>query len=456
MENKLGQHAIVIGGSITGLMTARVLAQYFTDVTILERDSVDEHRLIRKSIPQANHYHALRLGGQHVLASLFPGFANKLLELGAISYRVGRDTSYFLPDGKAYSLSGSVKEPRDLGFDAYSQSRGLLESCIRQFVKQIPNIKLEVDSTAEGLVYSSPSVRSVRYRNADHIRFLEADLIVDAGGRGSSARRWLVDLGFQTPEETVIGVDFGYASTKLRIPDWYDEPERLMCFFGKAPHFPNGAYLGQIENNIWHLSLAGRFGDYPPSDEPGFYSFTKSLHTPKLYELIKDAERVADISHYRFPKSSRFHFERLTNFPEGFLVLGDAIASFNPVYGQGISSAALQVQALEKILLERRTLSYGLTGLPAEFFAKAAEVIDSPWTIAANLDFAYPKTKGERPSNLRESARYFSALNAIGAEDIDIQRLVSEVFHLSVPLSALTEEPLYSRVMAYQNDYAVA
>ena len=133
-----------------------------------------------------------------------------------------------------------------------------------------------------------------------------------------------------------------------------------------------------IENNTWHVTLAGRFGNYPPHDIEGFLAFAKSLHTPKLYNLIKDAERVADLTHYRFSTSVQRHYERLATFPQGFLVLGDAISSFNPFYGQGMSSAALQVQALQHLLINRATGALGLENLALSFFGKAAEIILTP------------------------------------------------------------------------------
>jgi 2-polyprenyl-6-methoxyphenol hydroxylase-like FAD-dependent oxidoreductase len=450
MANHLGHHAVIVGGSMAGLMTARVLADYFAHVTVLERDPIAERPELHKSIPQGHHYHALLLGGQRVLASLYPGFTDKLHGLGAVRYRLGKDFACFLPDGKAYMLAGTVREPRDLGIDAYSQSRGLIEYCVRQYTLAVPNVKLETASTAQGLMAENAHVRGVRYNSPSSSQSITADLVVDAGGRGSHAPRWLTELGFQAPEETTIGVDFAYASTKFRIPDSYDEPERLLGFFGPAPQFPNGAYLGAIEDNTWHLSLAGRFGEYPPTDEAGFLAFAKSLHTPKLYNLIKKAERVADIVQYRFPTSVQRHYERLTAFPERFLVLGDAICSFNPIYGQGMSSAALQVQALQQLLTERAAGAYGLEGLALAFFPKAAEVIATPWTFAANFDFAYPQTRGDRSSQTRESAQYFTALGTLVAEDAEVQRLVTEVIHLAKPLSALMEEPLRSRVVAQQ------
>ena len=454
MQNRLGRHAVVIGGSLAGLMTARVLADHFDAVTVLERDHIDAHPTLHKSIPQGNHLHGLLLGGQQVMASLYSGFIDRLEKLGAVRCRMGRDLGFYLPNGKAFSFTGRVREPRDLGIDFYCQSRGLLEYCVRQCTLEHTNVTLQSESTVQKLIYEDGRVRGVRYAQSGEAQSIAADFVVDAGGRGSHAPRWLRELGFQAPEETTIGVDIAYASTKFRVPADYDEPERMLVFVGPPPDFPNGAIMEIIEENTWHLTLMGRFGDYPPHDEAGFLAFAKALHTPKLHDLIKDAERVAEITSYRFPTSIQRHYERLMAFPERFLVLGDAISSFNPFYGQGMSSAALQVKALQLLLAERAVDRHGLDGLAQSFFPQAAEVIATPWTLAANQDLAYPQTQGERPADRADSAQYFAALDALTVKDIEVHRLVIEVFHLVKPLSALREEPLRSRVLAQQQQQA--
>jgi 2-polyprenyl-6-methoxyphenol hydroxylase-like FAD-dependent oxidoreductase len=450
MENRLGQHAVVIGGSLAGLMTARVLADHFDAVTILERDHIEDRPMLHQSIPQGNHLHTLLLGGQQVMAWLYPGFVNRLETLGAVRCRASTELAFYLPTGKAFSVTGTVREPRDLGFDITCHSRGLLEYCVRQCTLEHTNITFVSESTVQELLYDDRRVCGVRYQRSGETHALATDFVVDAGGRGSHVPRWLRELGFQGPEETTIGVDIAYASTKFRVPETYDEPERILLFIGPPPDFPNGAIMEIIENNTWHVTLMGRFGDYPPRDAEGFLAFAKSLHTPKLYTLIKDAERVTDITSYRFPRSVQRHYERLASFPEGLLVLGDAISSFNPFYGQGMSSAALQVQALQQLLTEQAAASRGLADLALAFFPKAAEIIVTPWTLTANQDLAYAQTQGERPADLEAEAQYFAGLDALTAEDVEVHRLLVEVFNLAKPLSSLREEPLRSRVEAQQ------
>jgi 2-polyprenyl-6-methoxyphenol hydroxylase-like FAD-dependent oxidoreductase len=447
----LGKHAVVIGGSIAGLVTARALADHFELVTILERDRVEDVPAVHKSVPQGHHIHTLLLGGTRALSSFYPSFTEQLEGSGSIAKGQHDSVNYHSSGGKSYSLTGTVKEPRDFGWTFFTQSRGLLEQCIRQLTLRIPNVQFESDCTVHGLIHDEGRVRGIRFERHNEQSSLEADLVADAGGRGSHAPRWLAELGYQRPSETVIGVDFAYSTTKFHLPGYEGEPERRLFFYGQAPYLPKAAILWEIEGGAWQVSIGGRFGDYPPGDHDGFLAFASSLWTPRLYDILKSGERVAEISQHRFPTSIWRHYESLSAYPERLIVLGDAISSFNPIYGQGMSSAALQAWELHKILDGRAIESRGLDGLPAEFFAKAAEVVTTPWALAAGFDFAFPRTKGERPPDFIESGRYFQALDAMTANDAEIHRLVMEVMFLARPLSALTEEPLRSRVLGRMN-----
>jgi 2-polyprenyl-6-methoxyphenol hydroxylase-like FAD-dependent oxidoreductase len=449
MNNQLGERAIVIGGSMAGLMAARVLADYFENVTVLERDHIEDHPSVHKSIPQGNQLHALLAGGCQALTRLYPEFTETLIDSGAVPVRMGKEGAVFLPEGKFYSFLGTLKEPRDLGFDFYNQSRALLEHSLRRLTRALKNVSFEPDCNVRELAYAIARISGVTCSPDGRdgaIQTIAADFVVDAGGRGSHAPAWLRQLGFAEPPTTVIGSDFAYAGAKFRLrgngPD-----ERGLLMPGRAPDLTRAAAAEQIEGGVWDLILGGRFGDFPPCDEAGFFAFAKSLYTPVFYDLIADAERVSEIIPHRFPTSFQRHYERLAEFPEGFLVIGDAISSFNPIYGQGMSSAALQAEALHRLLARRAEEDQGTEQIASEFFPKAAEVISTPWALAAGGDLAFPQTQGERPPNAAETAAYFASLSRLCAEDPDALLLGSQVFALIKPLSALFEEPLRSRVI---------
>jgi 2-polyprenyl-6-methoxyphenol hydroxylase-like FAD-dependent oxidoreductase len=272
-------------------------------------------------------------------------------------------------------------------------------------------------------------------------------MVVDATGRGHRARRWLAAIGFAAPEETIIGLDTAYSTANFRRPETYSG-EPLVFITGPAPHFTRRGYVITIENGTLLVSLIGRFGDYPPTDKDGFLGFASELHSDLAYRIIKYGEQLTPIAHHRFVSSAQRHYERMVQRPEGFLVIGDALCHFNPIYAQGMSAAALQAKILHEVLFEHTGQSQGLGGIAASFFNKAAEFNRTPWDLAASFDFAFPQTRGTRPPGIENRARYFAALDRLAQGDKEVLRLMTEVFYLVKPLSTLQEEPLRSRVMA--------
>jgi 2-polyprenyl-6-methoxyphenol hydroxylase-like FAD-dependent oxidoreductase len=308
----------------------------------------------------------------------------------------------------------------------------------------LPNVTLENGVSVRELIHDDGRVRGVRDEQSRE-RF--AELVVDAGGRGSRAPRWLTAMGFPSPVATTIGVATAYSTATFRRPASY-AGEPLIFVTGPAPEVSRRGYLITIENDTLLVSLIGRFGDHPPVDEAGFLEFARELHSPVIAEIIEGGEQLTPIEHYRFPRSVQWHYEQMTSFPDGFLVVGDAVSSFNPIYAQGMSVAALHASALRDLLSERASESRGLDRVAQPFFARLAEINRTPWSLAAAFDFAYPQTTGDRPPGAEKEARYFAALDQLQRDDPALQQLIAEVFHLMRPLSALRDEPLKSRVLA--------
>jgi flavin-dependent dehydrogenase len=436
---KLG-HAIVVGGSIAGLIAARVLSDYFELVTVLERDEIENRPVLHKSVPQGNHLHALLNGGQQVLAALYPGFTDDLRKLGAKQFSIGRDVAWYFPDGKAYSPTGSLREPFDVGLDGHCASRGLIEHVVRCRTQEFAGIRVHTETTVRGLMYRDARVLGVL---CDEGRSIETELVIDATGRTSHAPQWLEAAGLSAPRQTTIGVDTAYSTALFRVPDWYDG-EPLVFIVGPAPAFTRRGYVIRIENQSLLVSLIGRFGDYPPTDRDGFLGFAKELHSDLAWRIVRNGEQLTPVAHHRFPASVQRHYEELTI--DRFVAIGDALCTFNPIYAQGMSAAARQANLLGKVVAEHLSPGPELDGIAADFYSRAAELNRTPWDLAAGFDFAFPETRGERPAGIEERARYFAVLDRLQREDPEIRRLMTEVFHLVRPLSALLEEPLRSRV----------
>jgi 2-polyprenyl-6-methoxyphenol hydroxylase-like FAD-dependent oxidoreductase len=327
--------------------------------------------------------------------------------------------------------------------EAFCASRGLIEFVIRKRTTAIPNIRFESGLAVRDLIYRDSRVRGVRCADA---RLIEAELVVDATGRGHRARQWLASIGFPPPGETEIGLDTAYSTANFRKPATFSG-EPIIFITGPAPQFTRRGYVITIENGTLLVSLIGRFGDFPPTDKQGFVAFANELHSDLAYRIITEAEQLSPIAHHRFVSSVQRHYDQMKPFPEGFLVIGDALCTFNPIYAQGMSAAAKQAKILQDILSEYAEQSRALSGIASAFFPKAVEFNSTPWHLAAGFDFAFPQTRGTRPPGTQERARYLATLDALQADDAEIRRLMTEVFHLIQPLSILLQEPLRSRVL---------
>ena len=436
----VGKQAVVIGGSIAGLMAARVAAEHFEAVTVIERDVLPATPAPRRAVPQGAHAHSLLLAGEQVLSSLYPGFTASLRAAGAVPVRAGRDVLYQLPQGAAYSPGGSMRQPRDLGFDVYSASRELIEHCVRTHTQEIPHVRFET-AAVTGLSRQRHDRIELRCQHGDHACTVAADLVVDASGRGSQSAHWLQATGWPAAERTQLGIDIAYASARYRFQAGQAPAVPQILYRGPVPQTRRTGLLTRIEQDQWLVTLVGRLGEVPPADEAGFLAFASGLPTPILQDLLSKGERISAIETYRVPVSVRRHYERLPALPGNWLAVGDAICSFNPLYGQGMSVAALQVQALQE-LLEART-----ENLVPEYFQRASQAIDGAWSLAARQDLAFPETRGVRPPDLAERAHYGAALEAMIPEDPQLHRLLAEVFNLTCPVSALDDPALRRRVL---------
>ena len=430
-------HAVVLGASIAGLLAARVLAETYAQVTVLDRDALAPGVAPRRGVPQGRHVHALLARGQHVLEELFPGLTDELVEQSA-------PVGDMLGDARLL-FGGHRLAPALTGLQVVSVSRPLLEDRIRARVRALAAVRFAPPCDVAGLLPSPDrrrvvGVRVLRRADASAGETIDADLVVDATGRGSRTPRWLEALGFEPPEQEQLRVDVGYATRRYRLPA-DSLCGDVACVHGPTPERPRGGALARIEGDTAMLTLFGMLGDHPPKDSAGFDAFARSLHFPDLHEAIAAAEPLDDPVGFRFPANVRRRYERLRRFPDGLLVFGDAVCSFNPIYGQGMTVAALQALAL------RDHVRPGLPPRSRSVQRSIARAIDVPWELALGADLSLPDVDGPRPPRRRVANAYMSRLLAAAADDPQLSRAFVRVTGLIDPPEALLRPATALRVL---------
>jgi len=444
MPAPIGKQAIVVGAGIAGLTAARALADFFDQVIVLESDALPTEATQRPGTPQCKHLHGLLPSGLQALSRLFPGFEENLSRAGAVPLRMGYDYRVERPGYDPFPK-------RDFGIRIYSMTRPVLEFTVRKRLGQYRNVELRESCRAQELVPATggAAVGGVRCENSDGAsETLSADLVVDASGHGSLTLALLHSIGSPLPQETSIGVDMGYATGVFDIPE--DAPRDWMGAI-TYPHYPRNkraAVILPVEDNRWILSLAGRYGEKPPGEWEEFLTFTQHLRTKTVYNAIRRAKRPPEIARFGLKASRWMHFEEMEDFPKGLVPIGDAICRFNPIYGQGMSVAVVETEALHKLLAEQSGEGDRLARLSGPFFADAAKLIDTPWWSAALPDFIDPRTEGERPADLEENLKFFAGLLKVAAEDAAVHKLMLEVQSLLKPRSAYRDPELVERVKA--------
>ncbi|MCU1650547.1 MAG: hypothetical protein JWQ60_1696 [Pseudonocardia sp.] len=399
--------AVVLGGSIAGLLAARVLADHASTVLIVERDEPDTGE--RRGVPQGLQGHALLPGGRRQIERWFPGFTEQLTSLGAVL--AGSEASASYSDGvRAVGTRNTV---------LLSSSRPFLEAHLRRRTLELPNVR-SVTGQVTGLDFGADAVTGVRYLAGEHEHHQPAELVVDAMGRASRLSDWLEHAGWQRPPMRRIITNVNYATGYFRR-----EPGRPAIACAISRYTPRSssprisvAAVNAIEHDQWMILLAGYDEDRPGRDAHEFVARCKA-ELPAVFGEATGGPRLGEIRTYHQADTRRrdFHLARL---PARLVSVGDAVASFNPVYGQGISSAALHASCLAAYLESKPAL-----GAPArKFFELQRVIVDAAWAISAAADAA--RRPESKPLSARE--RVFRWLGAEVVTAASTDRVTAERF----------------------------
>lgn len=404
-----GKKAIVIGGSLGGLLTARALRNHFDEIIILEKDKVNNEPESRKGQPHTKHLHGLLPAGLNAMMHYFPDLLAALKNNGATVVDFAGSMHWY--------THGGYRKSFDIGLTAVSASRPLLESMIRERVLAIPGIHLIDQASVKQLITSNDHKKVtgvvVEQKDKSETASLYGDMVIDVSGRGSRTTQWLRDSDYDVPATSEVKVNVGYTTRMYeRSPE--DPMSKKWIFH--TPHAPLEYRIGgafPIEGNRWIVSMGGWHGEHAELDENAFMEFARSLPMKDIYKIVSTCKPLSEITQYKYLFSLRRHYEKLKRFPAGYLVLGDALCSFNPVYGQGMTSAALQAVALDELLKE----NISEDKLAKRFFCKAAKIIDIPWDMAVGEDFRFAETTGPRPRTINIINKYVTLVHKATLKD---------------------------------------
>lgn len=437
-------HAIVIGGSMAGLLAARVLSDHFEHVTIIERDHLIDDTQPRKGVPQGRHVHALLAGGAALLGAYFPDLFASLARDGAVPVGTADIRSYRL-GVRVAAVPSPVK--------ALWQSRPFLEQHVRAALSARTNMQILDGCSVTRLRMDEQRITGVVLRHDSghqHEDELAADLVVDASGRGSRAPQWLASLGYGQVEETSVRIDVSYASRIYRCPAHPPAAWKVLLVLGPPPDYKRAGVISPLEGGDWMVTLGGWLRDYPPDDDAGFLDYARSLSQPDLYEAIKQAEPITPIAVYKYSANRWRHYERLPRLPEGFIVTGDAVCAFSPVYGQGMSVAALEAKTLDTCLREQQswTGNTHATSFPQRFQQAIAREIKTAWMLSTGEDLRYPETEGDRSLETRLFSWYLRQVVGLTASHPQVAAALFQVWHLLKPLRSLFEPRIVWAVLS--------
>ncbi len=433
------EHAVVLGASMAGLLTARVLSEHFDRVSVVERDVLPPEGAHRRGVPQGRHVHALLPRGGVLLEELFPGLVAELAGAGA---PLLEDLSQMHFEVLGHRLSRARSPLRPVGVQA---SRPVLEAAVRRRVCDRANVEVLDGRDVLGLVATPQRERvcGVRVQRRD-VRggeeVLGADLVVDATGRGGRTPAALAEWGYGRPVEETVQVDITYTSVPVRLrPGSLDAS---LFLIGPRPGRLTSMGLFAHGDGAWLLTVMGYGAAAPAPDLDSMLDRVAEMAPPEVVTALHRAEALDDVRVHRYPASRRRRYERLRRFPRGLLVVGDALCSFNPVYGQGMTVAAEEAVALGDALAAGadRTLA-------RRYFRSAARHVDVAWRLSVGSDLALPEIPGRRSLEVRAVNHYLARVLATAARDPEVATRLLRVIGFVDPPTALLAPRVAARVL---------
>lgn len=410
-------HAVVVGASIGGLLAARVLSDHFARVTVVERDELPAEPANRRGVPQGRHVHFLPPRGSQIMEQLFPGILGQLVARGVAVWDDGDISKIYAAVGRRYHLPASGYLSNWQPF--YFPSRPLLEWAVRNRTLALANVSLLQNHQLVSLMSTANRDRITGVRvlpgcAGETSRSVTADLVVDATGRGSHLPAYLEDLGYCRPRQQEVTVQLVYASQQLRLPS--NSLTRYAVSISPQPERPTVWALNR-QKAQWILTVGALGGAEPPMGWRERLCWAAGRVPPDVLEALQHAQPVGEVALHRLPSNRWRRYDEMKRFPSGLLVVGDALCSFNPIYGQGMT-----VAGLEALLLGECLRRGGRNHLAFRFFDRAAKPVRVAWQMAVGADLMLPQVPGPRSRTMRVTNAYMECVMAASEVDLDVTR----------------------------------
>jgi len=419
----------VIGASIAGLLAARVLSEFFAEVILLERDQLPDRAAPRKGTPQAVHPHGLLARGSQILNGLFPGLTEALVAQGGLSGDVGTEVGMDA-NGRRFARA-------PVGVHGLAVSRLAIEAEIRRRVRALPSVQILTGVDVLSPVHEDGRVVGLywQYRDGSTAEMKSAALVVDCSGRGSHSPGWLRDWGYEPPAEDRVQIGLAYTSAYFERAT--DKPPLSAVVGAATAAMPRPSILLAQEPAgdgppRWVAGVGGYAGDHVGLTRQAMAERARQIHNPEITALAEHGKMIGEPMRYTFTHSQRRRYEKLRRFPIGYLVMGDALASFNPIYGQGMTVAACEALALRAALEQGNP-----EGLATRFFQAAARVIDAPWQLAVGGDLALPQVPGQRRFPVKWINEYVARVHRAAVHDAVVAAAFLKVIHMLAPPHSL-------------------
>lgn len=399
VRNARRGHAVVIGASMGGLCAAAAVAPHYERVTILERDVLGAEPGHRRGVPQSKHAHGMQPGGLRALDELLPGIVDELVNAGVPRGDVLSQCSWTVAGGRF--ARGAA------GVETIGVTRPFLEHRVRARVLALPNVTIR-----DGIEVLAPTGDATRVTGVtigaesagssgdDTTAHLDADLVIDATGKVSKLPQWLASFGMPAPAEEAVHCKMSYLSRRWQLAPGRTTDVVSVITPAEVPHF--GVMIAQ-EDGTHIVTVGGLLDSGPARDEAAYLDFARALPDSVIADALVDATPVTELQPSHFPASRRRRYDKLHAFPAGLLALGDSIAAFNPMYGQGMSVAALEAVAL-RAALQRGPLD------ARRFFKQAHRIEDVAWKVSTGGDLRYDEVEGKRGPDTALMNRYLDRL----------------------------------------------